>query len=326
MNKNVNFRFQLGIAISGLFLFVAKLLAWKLTGSDAIFSDAMESIVNIIAAFMGLYSLYLAAKPRDEDHPYGHGKVEYVTSGIEGAMILFAGVLIGVESVNSLVVGNHIEQLDWGIGIISLTAVFNYFLGYLSYRRGVQYNSLVLQASGKHLQSDTLTTIGVVVSLCIVWLTGLQWLDAVVSLLFGIYIFFVGYRIIRKSLSGIMDEADRSLLNRISEILITHRMDSWIDVHNVKIQQFGSRLHIDGHVTLPYYLSLKEAHSQMEQLIITIANHLDRAVEFNFHLDDCKPYSCEICMMKDCPKRERAFVKKIEWTPASIVQPHKHRL
>lgn len=323
--SNANFQFQGWIAGIGIFLFLAKLLAWQLTHSDAIFSDAMESIVNIIAAFMGLYSLYLASKPKDDDHPYGHGKVEFVTSGIEGAMIIFAGVLIGVEAVGSLVHGNNIQKIDWGIGIVFATAVLNYVLGYFSYHKGLKENSLVLQASGKHLQSDTWTTVGVVLSLIIVHFTRWQWLDAVVSIVFGWYIIFVGYKIIRKSLSGIMDEADASLLEEISQILIQYRKATWIDVHNVKIQQYGSKLHIDGHVTLPYYYSLKDAHAQMEELIVTIAHHLDRAVEFNFHMDDCKPFSCEICLMENCPKREKTFVQKVEWSPERIAQSDKHR-
>ena len=106
------FTFQRSIAIIGVFLFVGKLLAWYLTGSDAVYSDAMESIVNVISAFMGLYSLYLAAKPRDEDHPYGHGKIEFVTSGVEGVMIVFAGVMIVIEAINSLLNQNQSKSFN----------------------------------------------------------------------------------------------------------------------------------------------------------------------------------------------------------------------
>lgn len=142
------FNFQRNVAIIGILLFIGKLIAWHLTNSDAIFSDAMESIVNIIAAFMGLYSLYLASKPKDLDHPYGHGKVEFITSGVEGALIIFAGVIIIVESADSLLNGNVPQKLDWGIVIVSITALVNYLMGYISYKKGVKENSLVLQSSG----------------------------------------------------------------------------------------------------------------------------------------------------------------------------------
>ena len=318
------FAFQRNVAIVGIILFVGKLYAWHLTNSDAVFSDAMESIVNIIAAFMGLYSLYLAAKPKDHDHPYGHGKVEYVTSGIEGALIIFAGIMIIVEATDSLLHGNTLQKLDWGIFIIAATALINYILGYISYKKGVKENSLVLQSSGQHLQSDTITTGGVVISLILVYLTGINWIDAAVAMVFGGYIIFIGYGIIRKALSGIMDEADLSMVARLAEFLNQNRKKEWIDIHNVRIQQYGARLHIDAHMTLPWYFELRDAHNEMEEMIKQIAANTDRNVEFNFHMDDCKTFSCEICEIFECPVRELPFVKRVEWTLESISQVDKH--
>lgn len=318
------FAFQRNVAIVGIILFVGKLYAWHLTNSDAVFSDAMESIVNIIAAFMGLYSLYLAAKPKDHDHPYGHGKVEFVTSGIEGALIIFAGIMIIVEATDSLLHGNTLQKLDWGIFIIAATALINYILGYISYKKGVKENSLVLQSSGKHLQSDTITTGGVVISLILVYLTGINWIDAAVAMVFGGYIIFIGYGIIRKALSGIMDEADLSMVARLAEFLNQNRKKEWIDIHNVRIQQYGARLHIDAHMTLPWYFELRDAHNEMEEMIMQIAANTDRNVEFNFHMDDCKTFSCEICEIFECPVRELPFVKRVEWTLENISQVDKH--
>lgn len=329
MSKNISaesrsFRFQRNVAVIGILLFIAKLLAWRLTNSDAVFSDAMESIVNIIAAFMGLYSLHLAAKPRDRDHPYGHGKVEFITAGIEGALIIFAGIIIIIEAVESILNKNIPQKLDWGMGIMAATAVINYVIGYYSIRKGVQENSLVLQSSGKHLQSDTVTTIGVVISLIIVYYTKLFWLDGLVALIFGGYISWVGYKIIRKALSGIMDEADVEMLQRLAKFLNENRKPEWIDLHNTKIQQFGSKLHIDAHLTLPWYAQLREAHHEMEEMILTIVKNTDRNIEFNIHMDDCKPLSCEICQMADCPVRERKCAGKVTWNSKNIAQPGKH--
>ncbi|MFN3020180.1 cation diffusion facilitator family transporter [Chryseobacterium sp. TY3] len=322
-SKN-NFRFQRNVAIIGIVLFVAKLIAWRLTNSDAVFSDAMESIVNIIASFMGLYALYVAAKPKDEDHPYGHGKVEFITSGVEGTLIIFAGVVIIVQAVNSLLSNNVPGKLDWGIAIVAATAIINYIMGYISLQKGLKEKSLVLQSSGKHLMTDTITTAGVVISLIIVYITKLFWLDAVVAILFGSYIIVVGYKIVRKSLSGIMDEQDLDLIEKIAEILEKNREEDWIDVHNMKIQQFGSNLHIDAHITFPYYYSLREAHQEMEKVILVLAKNTKRQVEFNFHMDDCKPKSCEVCQLKNCPVREKEFLKRITWTAQNITQPDKH--
>lgn len=329
MNSTNNLRkdkigFQKMIAVFGVLLFIGKIIAWKLTNSDAVFSDAMESIVNVISAFMGLYSLYLASKPKDEDHPYGHGKVEFVTSGIEGALIAIAGIMIIYEGINSLLTGKILNQLDWGIAIIAATAIVNYFLGYISIKKGKKENSLVLISSGKHLQSDTITTLGVVISLVIVYFTKIYWIDSVVALLFGGYIIVVGYKIVRKSLSGIMDEQDPQLLNSIIDLLEKNRKTEWIDVHNMKIQQFGASLHIDAHITLPWYYSLREAHNEMENVILLLASNMKRSIEFNFHMDDCKPISCPICQIADCPVREKDFVKRIPWTPENVTRVNKH--
>lgn len=323
-SSNNNFKFQRNVALVGIALFLAKLLAWHLTDSDAVFSDAMESIVNIVAAFMGLYALYLAAKPKDEGHPYGHGKVEFVTSGVEGALIIFAGVIIIVQAIDSLLHSNVPQQLDWGIAIVAITAVINYIMGHISYKKGLRENSFVLQSSGKHLKSDTVTTLGVVVSLLLVQFTKQYWLDALVALLFGGYIMVVGYRIIRRSLGGIMDEADVGMLRELATFLQQNRKRQWVDLHNMRIQQHGSGLHIDAHFTLPWYYELRHAHQEMEDLYKLIGENNDRTIEFNFHLDDCKPFSCAICALFECPVRQHALVDRVEWNEKTITQENKH--
>lgn len=317
------FAFQRSIAVIGVFLFVGKLLAWYLTSSDAIYSDAMESIVNVVSAFMGLYSLYLAAKPKDEDHPYGHGKIEFITSGIEGVMIIFAGIMIIIESISSLLNNNQLRGLDWGIGIVFFVGLVNYFIGYLSVQKGKRDNSLVLISSGKHLQSDTYTTFGVVLSLILVYFTQLYWIDGLVALGFGGYIIFVGGKIIREALKGIMDEVDKEILAQIVRILEEHRKPEWIDVHNMKIQQFGSHLHIDAHITLPWYKTLKESHEEMECMIKILAENMERTIEFNFHMDDCKSFSCALCDL-DCVYRRKPFLLKLRWDINTISQTKKH--
>jgi cation diffusion facilitator family transporter len=182
----------------------------------------------------------------------------------------------------------------------------------------------VLQSSGKHLQSDTWTTLGVVLSLVLVYFTKIYWIDGVVALIFGAYIMFVGYKIVRTALSGIMDEADLDMLGRLAKFLNENREPQWIDIHNMRIQQHGSKLHIDAHLTLPWYVELREAHEQMERMLKLVADNTDRTIEFNFHMDDCKTFSCEICDLFECPVRQRTFVKKVEWNVETISQPQKH--
>lgn len=322
-DQEMGLGFQRNIALIGVCLFLAKLWAWYLTRSDAIFSDAMESIVNIVAAFMGLYSLYIASKPRDLDHPYGHGKIEFVTSAIEGGLIIFAGGIILIESLRSLWQGSGIGEVDQGIWIILLTALINYFLGYLSLQKGKKQASMVLISSGRHLQSDTWTTLGVALSLGLVNLTGWVWLDAVVALVFGGYILWVGYGIIRQALRGIMDEADPGLLEEVTQILEQNRRPYWIDVHQMKIQQYGSHLHLDAHLTLPWYDNLQTSHQRMEEMILILAKGLNRPVEFNLHMDDCQPRSCRICSL-DCPHRQHPQTRHLPWTKQRLIYTTKH--
>jgi cation diffusion facilitator family transporter len=284
----------------------------------------MESIVNIIAAFMGLYSIHLCNKPRDTDHPYGHGKVEFVTSGIEGMLIAMAGILILIEAISSLINGIQLEKLDWGIALFGSTAVVNYAMGYLSCQKGKKENSLVLMSAGKHLQSDTFATSAIVLSLVLVHLTGWQWLDPLIALGFGSYIIVIGGKIVRKALSGIMDERDEALFAELVTILQANRKTEWIDIHNMRIQQFGAHLHIDAHLTLPYYYSLKEAHQEMEKVIRLLAEKIERTIEFNFHLDYCKPFSCEICTI-DCKFRQKPFVQIVQWEVKNLAGVAKHR-
>ena len=165
--------------------------------------------------------------------------------------------------------------------------------------------------------------IGVVLSLILVYFTQIFWIDAAVALLFGSYIIFVGYKIVRKSLSGIMDEADPDLLSAIVEVLQRDRKKEWIDIHNMKIQQYGSGLHIDAHITLPWYNDLRSSHQEMENIIKTLIAETERHVEFNFHMDDCKPHSCEICEL-ECLHRQHSFKKKIKWNAESVSQVSKH--
>src|ERR1700712_3904714 len=185
-----------------------KVIAWYLTGSVAILTDALESTVNVVAGLIGVYSLYVSAKPKDTDHPYGHGKAEFLSAAVEGTLISVAGVIIVYEAVNNLLHPHTIQKLDYGIWIVAITAVINYVAGSICIKTGKKNNSLALTASGRHLQSDTYSTLGIIAGLLLLYFLKLWWIDSAVAILFAFIIFFTGYRIVRSSVSGIMDEAD----------------------------------------------------------------------------------------------------------------------
>jgi len=319
-----NINVQKLVVVVGLVLFILKITAWYITHSVAILTDALESTVNVVASFIGLYSLILSAKPRDVGHPYGHGKVEFISAGTEGTLIAVAGLVIIYEAINSLRQPHEIGQLDYGILLIAVAAAVNFAVGFLAVKRGRKNKSLALVASGKHLQSDTYTSVGIIAGLVLMKFTGWVWVDSVVALIFAFVIIFTGYKILRSSIAGIMDEADLSLIGEIVTYLDERRDPNWIDIHNLRIIQFGSVLHLDFHLTLPWYFNLHEAHLEMDKLDRLIKDKFGDSVEMFVHTDGCLDYSCKICQKEDCQVRRAAFEKRIEWTAANISSNEKH--
>lgn len=322
--NNENYRFQKIITAAGIMLLVIKFVAWYMTGSVAILTDAMESIVNVISGFIGLYSLYLSALPRDKNHPYGHGKVEFISAFIEGGLITVAGIIIIYEAIGNLRNHTEITQIDYGIYLVAFTALINYLLGYFAIKKGRKNHSLALIASGKHLQTDTYSTLGIILGLIIIQFTRIYWLDAVIALIFSGIIIYTGYKIIRTAISGIMDETDDKLLNEVVDLLNKERSINWIDLHNLRIIKYGSTLHFDCHMTVPWYFNIKEGHNEVDKLEDIVKEYFGDRVEFFVHLDACKDYSCRICAKTDCPVRQHSFIKKIDWTPENICKNEKH--
>ena len=300
--------------------------AWYLTRSIAILTDALESTVNVVAGLIGVYSLYVSAKPKDQDHPYGHGKVEFISAGIEGTLITVAGLLIIYEAIVKLLHPGVINKLDYGIILVALTAVVNYVAGAICLRTGKKNNSLPLIASGKHLKTDTWSTVGIILGLIFLYLTGLAWIDSAVALVFAFVIIFTGYKIIRSSVAGIMDETDISLLNNLVDTLNSNRKENWIDLHNLRIIKYGSTIHMDCHLTVPWYLNVKEAHEEIETLAAIVKERFGEAVELFVHSDACQEFSCRICSKHDCLVRQHPLEKKIEWTINNISLDRKHSL
>jgi cation diffusion facilitator family transporter len=321
---NKNIQVQKWVAVLSVVLLIIKLTAYYLTDSLSILTDALEGIVNIIAGFVGLYSLYLSAKPRDDDHPYGHGKIEFVSSLLEGGLIITAGLIIIYHSVVNLISPSPIQKIDIGTLLIAFTAVANLTMGMWCIRTGKRTNSVALISSGRHLQTDTITTAGIIVGLSIVYFTNLVWLDSVVAIVAALVILFTGYKILRTSLAGILDETDKSLLIQLVEILNRNRRANWMDLHNLRIIKYGNVLHIDCHLTLPWYLNMHEAHLEIDELTQLIRGNFGSSVEFFIHTDGCLEASCRICSKHDCAVRLHLQEKRIEWTVENISSNTKH--
>ncbi|MCH5600409.1 cation diffusion facilitator family transporter [Niabella ginsengisoli] len=320
-----NFRMQRWVAVVSVVLLAVKFVAYYYTSSVAVLTDAMESIVNVIAGLIGLYSLYVAAQPRDQNHPYGHGKAEFLSAAIEGILIGIAGIFILYEAIYKLVFPEAIKKTDIGIILIGATAVINYALGVFCVRLGRKNNSLALEASGKHLQTDTYSTIAVIIGLIIMHFTQLIWVDAVVAILLSLFIIYTSYHITRRSIAGIMDEADTSLLTDMVDLINRNRSNNWVDMHNLRVIKYGSILHIDAHLTVPWYFTVKQAHHEVDIFSDLIRKNYGASLELFIHSDGCiEGPQCPICINADCPVRKQVFTKKIEWTLENVLKNKRH--
>lgn len=322
--QSENVRLQILVVAVGFILLLAKFLAFYLTNSNAILTDALESIINVVAGGFSLYSMVLSARPKDLNHPYGHGKIEFVAASLEGSLILVAGGAIILKSFYNLFEPQEISRLDTGIYLIALSGVINFVVGFVTERHGNKANSVVLVAGGKHLKTDAYSTAGIIVGLVLVYLTGQVWLDSAVAILFGAFICYTGYRILRSSLAGIMDEADYELLQRIVRVLNENRRENWIDIHNLRVIKYGNTLHIDCHLTLPWYLTVQEAHEEVEAVGALVRERIDPAIELFIHTDPCVAVSCAVCTKTVCAVRRKPLLKQVEWDLDKVIADKKH--
>jgi cation diffusion facilitator family transporter len=181
-----------------------------------------------------------------------------------------------------------------------------------------------LQAEGKHLVSDTIATAGILVGLLLISWTGLAWLDNIMALLYGAFILRMGYQLLKSSVTNLLDEADTEKLKEIIQLLNKHRHEKWIDIHKLRVLKYGSHLHVDCHLTLPWYATLEDAHTEVQALESLIRNGFDTEVEFFIHSDPCIPTSCPICPIADCAYRKQPLIQKLEWTGENLLPDQKH--
>ncbi len=284
-----------------------KIMAYYVTRSSAVLSDALETVVNVIAALVGFAVIQYTLKPKDEDHPYGHGKVEYFSAAFEGGLILFASLLIFVEAINAFLNPRELEKLDLGMLLITLATALNLLTALYLRRTGQKVKSETLLASSVHLMSDVVTTFGVLIGLGIVHLSGLLWVDGLVTMILSIYLGFEGYRIIRRSISGLTDEMDDESLKALSESIKKNRKPGIIDIHNLRAIRSGSFHHIDAHLVLPEFWDVAHAHEISHEFEKKVVADYPYDGEFAFHMDPCKRKYCEFCDVKDCPVRRQEF-------------------
>jgi len=320
-----NFDFQKIIAVVGVTLLVIKFFAYFLTHSVAILTDALESIVNVIAGFIGLYALYLSAQPADDTHPYGHGKVELISSSIEGTLIIVAGLLIIFESVDRLLHPAGIQDLDVGLILIAFAAFVNFVVGYTAIKRGRKNGSMALEASGKHLCTDTLDSVGIIIGLSAVVIarflgSDMDWLDPGMALVFGCIIIVTGLRVIWKSMNGVMDKADEKLLTEVLRCLNHNRVEQVIDIHHLRAIRYGMNLHLDIHMTIPRDMTVAEADAIVARFTAAIREKLGDSVDVTLMADPCVSDSCQFCTRDHCYLRMAPFTRCTVWNVNAAIK------
>jgi cation diffusion facilitator family transporter len=313
------------LIISSL-LMITKFAAWFITHSNAILTDALESIVNVFAGAFALYSVSYAAKPKDEDHPYGHGKIEFLSVGLEGTLIAIAGISIIVKSIYNLYYPQEIHSLDIGLYLTVFTGGVNFIMGVYLQKKGKELHSVTLTADGKHIISDAYSSAGLIIGILLIWLSGITWMDSAVAIFFGLFILYTGYKLMRKSLAGVLDEVDYALVEEILEVLNKYRKDEWIDIHNFRVIKYGANLHIDCHITLPWYYTLEQSHAIVTEVENILTSNSANHVEVFIHADPCLPDSCNLCALKNCAERKSPFIKQVKWTSEIILKNKKHTL
>ncbi len=302
-----------------------KFYAYYVSRSVVVLSDALESIINIVAGMFAFYSIFLASKPSDRDHPYGHGKIEFFSIGFEGAMIAFAGIGIIYNAVLHYIHPMPLANLNKALWLIALGGVLNGLTGWWFIKRGRQLHSLTLEGNGKHILSDSYSSIGVIAAVAIIDFTGLLWVDPLASFVAGAIILVSGFKLLRKSVSGLMDETDLDVIDEIVDILNKHRQPAWIDVHNMRVQRYGNSYHIDCHLTLPYYYTLETVHDLVSQMEKTVNGNFSKGkAEFFIHTDPCEPACCHYCQVPNCPARTEAQNMTITWTKENVLPNRKH--
>jgi cation diffusion facilitator family transporter len=271
--------------VVGFFMLVIKVVAYLITGSTAILSDAAESVVHVLAVSFAAYSFRLSLKPADRTHPYGHDRISFFSAGFEGAMIVLAAIYIMYEAGHHLLTGLSIQNIDTGTYIIAFATAANGALGWYLLRQGKKYNSIVLEANGKHLLTDSWTSLGVIIGLILVMLTGWLPFDPILAVIVGGNILWTGGKLMRRSIGGLMDESDPKTEAAIRAILQRETSRFEIKFHGLRHRNAGTKLMIEFHLLFPQNVSIAAAHERATMIEDEIHKAFPNPTEVISHLE-----------------------------------------
>lgn len=275
---------QISLVVSFISL-LAKATGFYLTESTTALSDALESVIHILAVAFVYYGFLLSSKPADEKHLYGHERVEFLSVGIEGAVIILAGVIIIYESINHYLFGHTLQNLDSGIFLMALAGGINYFLGSYLVKVGREENNMMVVSNGKHTLTDVWTSVSVVLTLLIIRFTDWAVLDSLVGFCLALYIMYEGFKLLKYSVDGLMDSKDPTVDNIIMSILDGELPGSMTSYHHLRHRTTGNTTWIELHALFETEVDLKQAHEDATRLERQLIDALTGDVIVTIHLE-----------------------------------------
>ena len=305
--------------IVGFGMLALKTSAYFLTHSAAILSDAIESVVHVMATSIAFYSIVVSARPADESHPYGHGKVEFFSAGLEGGLIVVAALAIIFAAVRDVIFGRELVDLDIGMALILVASIVNVVLGWFLINRGKATDSLTLIADGKHVLTDSYTSFGVVAGLGLVYLTGIKILDPLVAIAVAVNILVAGYKLMRVSVGGLMDESDQSTLSRFQNVVNRFRTPEWVNLHHLRIMRSGRMHNLDFHLIIPFYWTVEAAHAFQGKIVKQISSEWQNNATILIHLDPCNEMYCSSCAIEPCRERKTECTQTGDWSIDAMI-------
>lgn len=308
----------------GFLMLTMKMGGYLVTNSAAILSDALESVVHVVATAVAFYSVVLVSRPANQRYPYGYGKAEYFSAGLEGSLIVVAAIAIVYEATLDLVRGPSLKSIDIGVVVIALAGAINLALGFYLIRVGKKTHSLVLVADGKHVLTDSYTSIGVLIGLILVKITNVVVLDPIFAIAVAVNIVWTGYGLMRESVRGLMNTADPDMIERTVDVMNQIRTPEMIDIHRLRAWRAGEKRFIDFHLTLPYYMTMEESHDLQHVITDGLNKEFAEDVDILVHMDPCNDRCCQFCRKEDCPARKAQRTLMRDFSFASVQDEPAH--
>jgi len=307
--------------VMGLVILGVKYWAYLVSGSTALLSDAIESIVNVVAAVFALGAVIFADKPADRDHPYGHGKIEHFSAVFEGGLIALASVIIGWEAIHAMWHGPVLKDVGKGLVINFCAGAMNGLLGLLLIYVGKRQRSRAIQADGHHVLSDFWTTLGIAAGLLLVKFTGIAWLDPIMALGVSILLAYTGFKLVRDSSQALLDMEDPGLLATLIAIINRVRPPDIIAIHELRTLRSGRYTHVDIHMVMPEYYPINQAHDLADVFGKKVIAEAALEGELHTHVDPCQRAWCRRCGVEPCPVRVEAKCEESTITLDNAVDP-----